>query len=132
MSIAGLIAKFGKTLYQYRPTVTRATDGQVVRTYSTIQATVVGFIQPSGQTTDPAQGRTNTRTQATIYLEGLVEVLADDEFYESNVGSTTAWRVVGATNPGYVGTTLAAPHLNMTVVQVVAVDPRVTAGIGGD
>lgn len=129
MSIAGLIGKFGRTLYQYRPTITRATDGQVVRTFDTLQATVFGFIQPSGQTTDPAQGRANSRTSATIYLEGLVDVDADDEFYESKTGSTIAWRVVGSTNPGYVGTTAAAPHLNMTVVQVVAVEPRVTAGV---
>lgn len=129
MSIAGLISKFGRTLYQYRPTITRATDGQVVRTFDTIQATLVGFIQPSGQTTDPAQGRANSRTSATIYFEGMVDVAPDDEFYEATTGSTDAWRVVGSTNPGYVGTTLAAPHLNMTVVQVVNVEPRVTAGV---
>lgn len=128
MSISSLISKFGRTFYVFRPTMTSAADGTRLWTYSpgTPVLTVKGFMQPTAQSEDPFQGRGNSRTIGTLYLEGNQDVRIDDEIYEAATGSTSVWRVRGVVNAGEVGTTGAASHLDMTAVDVVEVAPNVT------
>ena len=72
MSIGGIIARFGRCLFVYRPETTVATDGRVSRTYER-EFEVRGFVQPASQSSDVAQGRMNGRTSTTIYLENCAD-----------------------------------------------------------
>lgn len=124
MSIASLVDRFGIDLHLYRASVTTGNDGEIALTYS--RATVVrGFIQPTSQTSDVAQGRENGRTTTTIYFSGLVDVRIDDELRSADAVPYRVWRVIGSVNPGDVGVSLAAPHLNMTAVDCVEVEPEI-------
>lgn len=125
MSIAGLVDRFGITLYVFRPTSTVGADGEVALAFANVLE-VRGFVQPSTQTSEVAQGRENGRTTVSIYLAGAVDVRIDDELHDASSGSAKTWRVIGATNPGEVGTSGAAGHLNMTVVECIEVEPNVT------
>lgn len=127
MSIAAIIARFGIPLYVFRPTITTATDGTVVRTYSTSALSARGFVQPTGQSQDVFEGRASSRTAGTIYFEGSLDIRIEDEIYNGTTGSVTAWRVVGMVNPGEIGRLSGtASHLNLTAVEVVEVEPSVT------
>lgn len=122
MSIGSLIARFGATLYVRRSTTTLGADGEMSLDYKQVDV-VRGWVQPASQTSEVAQGRENARTSTTIYLEGLVDVEIDDEIHDVASGTGRTWRIVGSVNPGFVGTTAAAPHLNMTSVECVEVEP---------
>lgn len=125
MSIGGILARFGRCLFVYRPETAVGADGQVARTYGR-EFEVRGFVQPSSQSSDAAQGRMNGRTATTIYVDGCADIRVDDEVHDRVTGSARTWRVVGVTNPGDVGETGAAPHLNHTIVDCVEVEPEVT------
>lgn len=127
MSIAGLVDRFGITLYVFRPTVTTNADGEVGLKFDSVLQTR-GFVQPSTQTSDVAQGRELGRTTVTIYFSGTVDVRIDDEIHDASTGTARTWRVSGIVNPGEVGTSGAAAHLNMTVVdcQEIEAQPRIT------
>jgi hypothetical protein len=125
LSISSLVGRFGIDLYVYRPTLTTASDGTVVRTFSSAAITARGFVQPTGQTQDVFEGRASSRTTGTAYFDGALDIRIEDEIYSGTSGSVTAWRVTGAVNPGEMGRTLAALHLNMTAVDVVEVEPTV-------
>jgi len=128
MSIASLISRFGRTFHVFRPAITSAADGTRLWTYSpgTPILTVRGFMQPATQAEDPFEGRANSRTSGTLYIEGANDIRIDDEIYEAATGTTSVWRVRGVVNPAELGTTGAASHLNMTVVDVVEVAPDTT------
>lgn len=125
MSIGGIVARFGRCLFVYRPETAVESDGRVSRSYGR-EFEVRGFVQPSAQSSDVAQGRMNGRTATTIYLEGCADIRIDDEIHDRVTGSAKTWRVVGVTNPGDVGETGAAPHLNHTIIDCVEVEPEVT------
>ena len=124
MSIAGLIDRFGISLWVFRPTATVGNDGEVALAFASILETR-GFVQPTSQTSEVAQGRENGRTTTTIYFSGSIDVRIDDEIRNAATGTTRVWRVIGATIPGEVGASSAAPHLLMTVVDCVEVEPEV-------
>lgn len=129
MSIGALISRFGRTYYVHRPSITTHTDGTRRWNYDTgVSAiTATGWFQPSGQSESPFEGRANSRTAGTIYFEGKLDILIEDEIYTVDVdGKTPVFRVTGLINPGLVGSSGAAPHLNMTVVDVLQVDPEET------
>jgi hypothetical protein len=127
VSIGGIIAQFGKCLFVYRPDFTVASDGQSARAYSR-EFTIHGFIQPGAQSSDVAQGRENGRTTTTIYVEGCSDVRIADEIHDKVSGTETVktWRVTGVVNPGFLGDTGAAAHLNHTEIECVEVEPEVT------
>jgi hypothetical protein len=125
MSIASLVAKFGKSVELLRPTYATQSDGVVGRTFAK-QTDVVGFFQPSGVAEEIQEGRATTRTTGDFYLAGRIDVRIDDELNDGTLGAGRRWRVLGALNPGETGYTGAAPHLNMTVVTVVEVEPYYT------
>ena len=78
MSIAGLIDRFGIALWVFRPTATVGNDGEVALAFASVLETR-GFVQPTSQTSEVAQGRENGRTTTTIYMAGSVDVRIDDE-----------------------------------------------------
>jgi hypothetical protein len=119
VSIAAIVDRMGKTLYIWRPTITRLGDGRVVRTYAKVTEAKF-FVQPSGQTGDVFEGRANTRTNGTMYAAGVLDVRIDDEIRSVASGTGRVWRVVGTLNPGEQGATSA---LSMTAVDVVEVEP---------
>ena len=126
MSIGSIIARFGVTLYVYRPTITAASDGTVIRTYSSAAVSAKGFVQPTGQSQDVFEGRASSRTAGTIYFEGAQDVRIEDEIYSGTTGSVTAWRVVGAVNPGEIGRLGGvAGYLSLTAVEVIEIEPSV-------
>ncbi len=127
MSIGGIIAQFGRCLFVYRPAVAVGADGQVSRSYAR-EFTVTGFVQPGSQSSDVAQGRMNGRTATTIYVEGCADVEVDDEIHDRIAGTANVktWRVTGVTNPGLLGDTGAAPHLNHTEIECVEIEPEVS------
>lgn len=124
MSIEAIIREFGVSLHIWRPTIGRATDGEITRTYAVVTS-VTGFIQPSSQGQDVFEGRMNSRTAGTIYLSGAVDVRIDDEIRDQSAiptAATRVWRVVGAVQPADI----AAPsRLSMTTVDVVEVEPDI-------
>lgn len=123
MSIGGIIARFGRCLFVYRPETAVGNDGQVSRSYDR-EFEVRGFVQPATQSSDVAQGRANGRTSTTIYLENCADVRIDDEIHDRVTGTAKTWRVTGVTNPGELGDTGAAPHLNHTIVDCVEIEPE--------
>ena len=126
MSIASLVQQFGTTYYRARPLTTVQTDGTVQRTRTPVLE-ILGWIQPSGQTQDVYEGRMNSRTAGTMYIEGLVDVAIDDEIYTGTGGTVSTWRVSGTINPGLLDQTQIGGHpLNMTVVEVTLVEPSLT------
>jgi len=125
LSIQSLISEFGTTLYLHRPTATVSSDGKPLRTYALVTG-FTGFIQPSSQGQDVLEGRQSSRTAATIYVSGTLDVRIEDEIYSATSGSAERWRVTGSTNPGEVGRLSAAHRLNMTVVDVVQIKPDIT------
>ena len=125
MSVGGLVARFGRCLFVYRPTTAVETDGRVSRTYER-EFEVRGFVQPASQSSDVAQGRMNGKTTTAISLEGCADIRIDDEIHDKVTGTAKTWRVTGVTNPGELGETGAAPHLNHTIVDCVEVEPEVT------
>lgn len=128
MSIAALVSKFGRTFHVFRPTISVSEDATRKWAYSpgVPVLSIVGFFQPTAEAEDPFQSRANSRTTGTIYFEGSQDIRIEDELYEAAVGSTKVFRVRGVVNPGELGTTGAAPHLNMTTVDVVEVAPSTT------
>ena len=120
MSIGGLVARFGRRLWVYRPTIGVASDGEVTRPYAAV-CCGKGFVQPTTQSSDVAQGRMDGRTSCTIYLEGAVDIRIDDEVRDSLATTARNYRVIGSVNPGELGLTQAAPHLSMTAVDAVEV-----------
>ena len=128
MSISSLVDRFGRLFYVIQPTYTKQTDGTIKRDYQKPSRTsAFGWFQPSGQSGDVFEGRQNSRTTGTIYFKGAVSVAVDDEITttETDGVQTFFWRVVGATYPGDLrNSPLVAPHLSMTVVEVVEVDPK--------
>lgn len=131
MSIESLIDTFGKVYYTIRPSISKSSDGQFVRTYDSVADLngAKGFYQPTGTTQDVYEGRQNTRTTGTVYFKGLLDIRIDDELRETNQPITTSpiLRVVGAVNPGNLGNvTVYNSHLSMTVVEVVQVLPKET------
>jgi len=128
MSISSLVDRFGRLFYVIQPTYTKQTDGTIKRDYQKPSRTsAFGWFQPSGQSGDVFEGRQNSRTTGTIYFKGAVSVAVDDEITttETDGVQTFFWRVVGATYPGdLINSPLVAPHLSMTVVEVVEVDPK--------
>jgi len=125
LSISALVDRFGIDLYVYRPSVSTGNDGEVALSFAKAYS-ARGFIQPTSQTSDVAQGRENGRTTATIYFTGSVDVRIDDEIRNAESGTYRLWRVVGAVNPGEVGVTYAAPHLSMTAVDCIEVEPELS------
>ena len=124
MSIESIVTEFGVGLHIWRPTITRNTDGQVIRTYA-VASSARGFIQPTTQTGDVFEGRMNTRTAGTVFFTGSVDVRIDDEIRDQSAiptSDTRVWRVVGAVKPGDVG---VPSRLSMTVVDVVEVEPDI-------
>lgn len=128
MSISSMVDRFGRTFYIIQPTYTKQTDGTIKREYQKpSRSSGIGWFQPSGNSGDVFEGRENSRTNGTIYFKGSVSVSVDDEITttETDGIQTFFWRVVGATSPGdLVSSPLVAPHLLMTVVEVVEVDPK--------
>ena len=125
MSIEGIVARFGRCLHVFRATTGIATDGQVTRSYARVFE-VHGFLQPQGQTEEVAQGRMQARTAGAVYIAGCHDIRIDDELHDYYAGGVRTWRVNGVINPGDLGETGLAPHLNQTVVSVVEVEPEVT------
>lgn len=128
MSIASLISRFGRTFHVYRPVMTDSADGTRKWAYSpgSPVLSLTGFLQPATQGEDPFQGRASSRTQGTMYFEGNQDIRIEDEIYTTTNGSSPVFRVRGVVNPGEIGNTLSALHLNMTVVEVVEVEPDAT------
>lgn len=129
MSIESLIDTFGKVYYTIRPSISKSSDGQFVRTYDSVVDLngAKGFYQPTGTTQDVYEGRQNTRTTGTVYFKGVLDIRIDDELRETSQQAVTSpiLRVVGAMNPGNLGNvTIYSSHLNMTVVEVVDVLPK--------
>jgi len=122
LSIESLISTFGTTLNLYRPQMTVSSDGKPNRTY-VATASLRGFIQPGGQSSDILEGRPSGRTTATIYFAGAQDVRIDDELYSGTTGTVSRWRVVGAVNPGEIGRNFSAHRLNLTTVDAIQVDP---------
>ena len=124
MSIEAIIREFGVSLHIWRPTITRATDGEIIRAYA-VSSSATGFVQPTSESQDVFEGRANSRTAGTIYFAGVVDVAIDDEIRDQSAiptAATRVWRVVGAVNPADI----AAPsRLSMTVVDVVEVEPDI-------
>lgn len=131
MSIEALIARFGIDLHVYTPVYTTGTDGSVVRTFGRV-VSERGFIQPSSQAEPFTQGRQEGRTNVQIFFPATVEVPIDAEIRDSTSVDTgwRAWRVTGSTNPGELVQTGAAPHLSMTVVDAVEIEPEVAPELG--
>lgn len=125
MSIGSIVSEFGSTLYLYRPTNTVSSDGKPLRTYAQVTS-FRGFVQPGSQSQDVLEGRQSGRTGGTIYIDGTLDVRIDDEIYSGTSGTVDRWRVTGAANPGDVGRLSATHRLNMTVVDVVEVEPGIT------
>jgi hypothetical protein len=123
MSIDSLVSQFGITLYLREPTYAVQNDGTVDRTYGRISS-VKGFIQPSGQTEPVIQGRLEGRTAVSIYFVGAITIGIDWEIHDSEALTARQWRVTGVTNPGEVGQSGAAQHLNMTVVDAIEIQPE--------
>jgi hypothetical protein len=127
LSIETLVRQFQITLHIYRPVLTVSTDGKPMRTY-TFKETVYGFIQPSSQSSEVFEGRSNGRTSGTIYFVGATDVAIDDEIYSAKTGTALRWRVSGLVNPGEIARIFPASHrLNMTVVDVVEIAPEQAA-----
>jgi hypothetical protein len=124
MSIESIIREFGVSLHIWRPTIGRASDGEITRTYAVVSS-ATGFIQPSSQGQDVFEGRMNSRTAGTIYFAGVVDVRIDDEIRDQSAiptADTRVWRVTGAVKPADI----AAPlRLSMTAVEVVEVEPDI-------
>ena len=98
MSIESIIREFGVSLHIWRPTIGRATDGEITRTYA-VASSATGFIQPSSQGQDVFEGRANSRTAGTIYFAGVVDVRIDDEIRDQSrslSGSTICMIALGA------------------------------------
>jgi hypothetical protein len=55
-------------------------------------------------------------------------VEVDDEIHDRIAGTANVktWRVTGVTNPGLLGDTGAAPHLNHTEIECVEIEPEVS------
>jgi hypothetical protein len=124
MSIEAIVREFGMSLHIWRPTIARATNGEITRTYA-VSSSATGFVQPTTQSSDVFEGRPNTRTAGTVYFAGVVDVQIDDEIRDQTAipsGDTRIWRVIGAVKPADI----AAPlRLSMTVVEVVEVEPDI-------
>ena len=131
MSIDALISRFGIDLHIYTPVYSTGSDGSVVRTFSRVTSER-GFIQPSSQSEPFVQGRQEGRTNVQIFFPRGTSVPIDAEIRDSTSVDTgwRAWRVTGATNPGELQETLAAPHLSMTVVDAVEIEPEVEPELG--
>jgi hypothetical protein len=128
LSIERLIEQFGVALYLWKPVMTVAPDASAVRTYGRVTELGKCFIQPNGQSQDVFEGRMNSRTAATIYISGNINIEIDDELYEDvpDFESAARWRVVGRTNPAEIGRgTGFARHLNLTVIDAVQVSPSI-------
>lgn len=124
MSIEAIVREFGVSLHIWRPTIGRATDGEITRSYA-VSSSATGFIQPASEAQDVFEGRPNTRTAGTIYFAGVVDVQIDDEIRDQGAipsADTRVWRVIGAVNPADIG---APSRLSMTVVEVVEVEPDI-------
>jgi hypothetical protein len=127
LSIDSLIERFGIALHIYNPVYTTGSDGSVVRTFGRV-VSQTGFVQPSSQSEPFAQGRQEGRTSAQIFFPAGTTVRIDSEIYDGNIPSQETvrkWRVIGSTNPGELQETLAAPHLSMTVVDAVEIEPEI-------
>lgn len=129
MSIEALISRFGIDLHVYEPVYTTQTDGTVVRTFGRV-VSEKGFVQPSSQSEPFVQGRQEGRTNCQIFFMPNVSVPIDAEIRDAQVAPWRQWRVTGSTNPGELETTGAAPHLSMTVVDAVQIEPDYTLEIG--
>jgi hypothetical protein len=131
LSIDSLIERFGIALHIYEPVYTTGSDGSVIRTFGRVSSET-GFVQPSSQSEPFAQGRQEGRTSAQIFFRAGISVPIDAEIRDSTSVDTgwRAWRVTGSTNPGELQQTLAAPHLSMTVVDAVEIEPEVAPEIG--
>jgi hypothetical protein len=132
VSIDALISRFGIELYIYAPVYSTGTEGSVIRTFGRL-VTKRGFVQPSSQSEPFAQGRQEGRTGVQIFFPAGTSVAIDSEIYDGDLPAqvpTRKWRVIGSTNPGELQQTLAAPHLSMTVVDAVEVEPEVAPEIG--
>jgi len=125
VSIESLVSEFGTTLYLYRPTVTRSSDGRMLRTFA-LSSTLTGFVQPNGQSEDTRNGRQNSRTGCTVYFSGSQDIRIEDELSSTSSGAGDRWRVTGAWNPGEVNRLGGSHRLNMTVVDAVEVAPQVS------
>lgn len=121
-----MVQQFGTTYYRARPLITIQSDGTVQRSRTPVLE-IVGWIQPSGQNQDVFEGRMNSRTSGTMYVEGFVDLAIDDEIYTGTGGTVSIWRISGAVNPGLLDSTQVGGHpLNMTVVEVTLVEPSTT------
>jgi hypothetical protein len=131
LSIDSLIERFGIALYIYEPVYTTGSDGSVIRTFGRVSSET-GFVQPSSQSEPFIQGRQEGRTSAQIFFRAGTSVPIDAEIRDSMSVDTgwRAWRVIGSTNPGELQETLAAPHLSMTVVDAVEIEPEVEPELG--
>lgn len=124
MSIEAIIREFGMSLHIWRPTIARATNGEITRTYA-VSSSATGFVQPATESQDVFEGRMNTRTAGTIYFSGVVDVQIDDEIRDQGAipsAASRVWRVIGAVNPADLGVPF---RLSMTVVDVVEVEPEI-------
>ena len=131
MSIDALISRFGIALHIYTPVYSTGSEGSVVRSFGRVTSER-GFVQPSSQSEPVAQGRQEGRTSVQIFFPRGTSVPIDSEIRDSISVDTgwRAWRVIGSTNPGELQQTLSAPHLSMTVVDAVEVEPEVEPEIG--
>lgn len=131
MSIDALISRFGIDLHIYTPVYSTGSEGSVVRSFGRVTSER-GFVQPSSQSEPFTQGRQEGRTSVQIFFRRGTSVPIDAEIRDSISVETgwRAWRVIGSTNPGELQQTLAAPHLSMTVVDAVEVEPEVEPEIG--
>ena len=123
MSIPALVRRFGIVLNKLRPTTSLGSNGVVQRTY-TKAGTVRLFMQPGGATEVLQEGRYTTRTTVRAYAEASEDIRIDDEFTDADT-PTQRWRVSGASVPGYLATTQAAPGLLHTIVDLVEVEPPI-------
>ncbi len=131
MSIDALISRFGIDLHIYIPVYSTGSDGSVIRSFGRV-ISERGFVQPSSQSEPFTQGRQEGRTSVQIFFPRGTSVPIDAEIRDSTFSDTgwRAWRVIGATNPGELQQTLAAPHLSMTVVDAVEIEPEVEPELG--
>ena len=123
MSIDALISRFGITLYVYHPVYSTGSDGSVARSFGRV-VVEKGFVQPASQAEPFVQGRQEGRTGVQIFFPRGTNVPIDAEIRDAELNTWRQWRVTGSTNPGELQQTLAAPHLSMTVVDAVEIEPE--------
>ncbi len=122
MSVGELITRFGKAALLRRPSTNVTAYGAVERDYTASSTSITVFIQPRGAGISDRAGADRLGTTCRIYIDGIADVLTDDEIVFPAAGSAvTRFRITGIVHPLEI-TDATHPNIH-TIVDAERVSP---------